>query len=142
MGFTRATQGPVSLFCVGDDAQSIYGFRGADLQNIHHFKERVPNAAIFKMEKNYRSTQEILDLSNWLLDESEIKYDKRLEAYRGKALQPNMHIFPNEFDEAKWIAIDLRRASLSTRQQMVQSIWSWYAPALPHGVLKSSLYRC
>ena len=98
----------VSLFCVGDDAQSIYGFRGADFENIHHFKERVPDAQIFKLEKNYRSTQEILDLSNWLLDQSEIKYDKRLEAHRGDGIKPKLHIFPNEFDEAKWIAIDVK----------------------------------
>ncbi|WKT72935.1 ATP-dependent helicase [Acinetobacter variabilis] len=98
----------ISLFCVGDDAQSIYGFRGADFENIHHFKERVPDAKIFKLEKNYRSTQEILDLSNWLLDQSEIKYDKRLDAHRGEGIKPKMHIFPNEFDEAKWIAIDIK----------------------------------
>ncbi|WP_151840493.1 ATP-dependent helicase [Acinetobacter soli] len=98
----------VSLFCVGDDAQSIYGFRGADFENIHRFNERVPNAQVFKLEKNYRSTQEILDLSNWLLDQSEIQYDKRLDAYRGEGIKPRMHIFSNEFDEAKWIAIDIK----------------------------------
>ncbi|MFY2512029.1 ATP-dependent helicase [Acinetobacter soli] len=98
----------VSLFCVGDDAQSIYGFRGADFENIHHFKERVPDAVVYKLEKNYRSTQEILDLSNWLLDQSEIQYDKRLDAYRGEGIKPRMHIFPNEFDEAKWVAIDIK----------------------------------
>ncbi|WP_288387063.1 ATP-dependent helicase [uncultured Acinetobacter sp.] len=98
----------VSLFCVGDDAQSIYGFRGADFENIHRFNERVPNAKVFKLEKNYRSTQEILDLSNWLLDQSEIQYDKRLDAYRGEGIKPRMHIFSNEFDEAKWIAIDIK----------------------------------
>ena len=98
----------VCLFCVGDDAQSIYGFRGADFENIHRFNERVPNAQVFKLEKNYRSTQEILDLSNWLLDQSEIQYDKRLDAYRGEGVKPRMHIFPNEFDEAKWIAIDIK----------------------------------
>ena len=98
----------ISLFCVGDDAQSIYGFRGADFENIHHFKERVPDAQIFRLEQNYRSTQEILDLSNWLLDQSDINYDKRLDAYRGEGIKPKMHIFPNEFDEAKWIAIDIK----------------------------------
>ncbi|WP_010114404.1 ATP-dependent helicase [Acinetobacter sp. P8-3-8] len=101
-----------SLFCVGDDAQSIYGFRGADFENIHHFKERVPDAQIFKLEKNYRSTQEILDLSNWLLDQSPIHYDKKLEAYRGDGIKPRMHVFPNEFDEAKWIAIDIKERHL------------------------------
>lgn len=98
----------VSLFCVGDDAQSIYGFRGADFENIHHFKDRVPNAQVFKLEQNYRSTQEILDLSNWLLDQSEIQYNKRLDAHRGEGVKPRMHIFLNEFDEAKWIAIDIK----------------------------------
>ncbi len=107
-----------SLFCVGDDAQSIYGFRGADFENIHHFKERVPNAQILKLEKNYRSTQEILDLSNWLLDQSEIKYNKHLEAYRGQGIVPKMHIFPNEFDEAKWIAIDIKE-----RHFLNQAAW-------------------
>lgn len=108
-----------SLFCVGDDAQSIYGFRGADFENIHHFKERVPDAQIFKLEKNYRSTQEILDLSNWLLDQSPIKYDKKLEAYRGEGIKPKMHVFPNEFDEAKWIAIDIKE-----RHLLEGSAWS------------------
>ncbi|RSZ27823.1 ATP-dependent helicase [Acinetobacter bereziniae] len=101
-----------SLFCVGDDAQSIYGFRGADFENIHHFKDRVPDTEIFKLEKNYRSTQEILDLSNWLLEQSPIHYDKKLEAYRGDGLKPRMHVFPNEFDEAKWIAIDIKERHL------------------------------
>lgn len=119
----------ISLFCVGDDAQSIYGFRGADFENIHHFKERVPDAQIFKLEKNYRSTQEILDLSNWLLDQSEIKYDKRLDAHRGEGIKPKMHIFPNEFDEAKWIAIDIKE-----RHYLQGSKWS------DHMVLVRSSY--
>ncbi|WP_436905471.1 ATP-dependent helicase [Acinetobacter johnsonii] len=109
----------VSLFCVGDDAQSIYGFRGADFENIHHFKDRVPNAQVFKLEQNYRSTQEILDLSNWLLDQSEIQYNKRLDAHRGEGVKPRMHIFPNEFDEAKWIAIDIKE-----RYYLQGSKWS------------------
>ncbi len=49
-----------NLFCVGDDAQSIYGFRGADFQSIHHFTEVVPDAKVLKLTTNYRSTQEIL----------------------------------------------------------------------------------
>ena len=53
------------------DAQSIYGFRGADFENIHSFKERIPDAVIHTLDLNYRSTQEILDLSNWLLAHSQ-----------------------------------------------------------------------
>ncbi|WP_293746366.1 ATP-dependent helicase [uncultured Acinetobacter sp.] len=101
--------GKVKLFCVGDDAQSIYGFRGADFENIHHFKERVPDAEVLTLEMNYRSTQGILDLSNWLLEQSQIGYDKHLQAYRGKGLKPQLHILSNEFEEANWIIQDLNR---------------------------------
>lgn len=101
--------GKVKLFCVGDDAQSIYGFRGADFENIHHFKERVPDAEVLTLEMNYRSTQGILDLSNWLLEQSQIEYEKHLQAYRGKGLKPQLHILSNEFEEANWIIQDLNR---------------------------------
>ncbi|ENU28205.1 ATP-dependent helicase [Acinetobacter modestus] len=101
--------GKVKLFCVGDDAQSIYGFRGADFENIHHFKERVPDAEVLTLEMNYRSTQGILDLSNWLLEQSQIDYDKHLQAYRGKGLKPQLHILSNEFEEANWIVQDLNQ---------------------------------
>ncbi|WP_332605941.1 ATP-dependent helicase [Acinetobacter sp. ESBL14] len=101
--------GKVKLFCVGDDAQSIYGFRGADFENIHHFKERVPDAEVLTLEMNYRSTQGILDLSNWLLAQSQIEYGKHLQAYRGKGLKPQLHILSNEFEEANWIIQDLNR---------------------------------
>lgn len=104
--------GKVKLFCVGDDAQSIYGFRGADFENIHHFKARVPDAEVLTLEMNYRSTQGILDLSNWLLDQSQIGYDKHLQAYRGKGLKPQLHILSNEFEEANWIIQDLNRRHL------------------------------
>ena len=67
-----------NLFCVGDDAQSIYSFRGADFRNVHLFTERVKDSEIYRLEDNYRSTQEILDISNWLLEKSTINYNKRL----------------------------------------------------------------
>lgn len=100
--------GRSQLFCVGDDAQSIYGFRGADFENIHSFKERVPDAQVLTLDLNYRSTQEILDLSNWLLDTSPLKYEKRLTAYRGQGIKPVLYSFSNEFDEAGWITKDLK----------------------------------
>lgn len=97
------------LFCVGDDAQSIYGFRGADFENIHHFKDRVPDATVLTLQKNYRSTQEILDVSNWLLSASPIDYQKELVAFLGKGKKPELHLFPNEFEEANWLVQDLQR---------------------------------
>ena len=100
--------GHIDLFCVGDDAQSIYAFRGADFENIHQFAVRLPDAQVLKLARNYRSTQEILDLSNWLLASSAIDYDKTLIAARGAGQKPQLHIFPHEFLEANWIADDLK----------------------------------
>lgn len=97
------------LFCVGDDAQSIYGFRGADFKNVHNFKERLPNSEVLKLERNYRSTQEILDLSNWLLAKSPIKYDKELVSHRGNGIKPSLYDFRTEWDEARWITDDLSK---------------------------------
>lgn len=91
------------LFCVGDDAQSIYGFRGADFKNIHSFKEKVPESEVLKLEENYRSTQEILDVSNWLLDQSTLNYNKKLQAARGKGEIPWLVHFENNWEEANWI---------------------------------------
>lgn len=101
--------GKAHLFCVGDDAQSIYGFRGADFQNIHAFQQRVPDAQVLTLARNYRSTQEILDISNWLLKISPLDYQKELQAYRGTGLQPQLHTLANEFEEANWIAQDLKK---------------------------------
>ncbi|AMV34772.1 ATP-dependent DNA helicase PcrA [Pirellula sp. SH-Sr6A] len=95
------------LFCVGDDAQSIYGFRGADFQNVHSFTERVPNSILLKLEENYRSTQPILDISNWLLAQSSLGYDKNLRSMRGDGNKPALMRFENEWEEATWISEDL-----------------------------------
>lgn len=102
-----ALKDPAKLFCVGDDAQSIYAFRGADFKNVHSFKNRVPGAVVLRLEDNYRSAQEILDLSNWLLKESPLKYNKNLKAKRGSGPKPFFVELETEFDEAKWIADDL-----------------------------------
>ncbi|GMA36925.1 hypothetical protein GCM10025876_31290 [Demequina litorisediminis] len=98
------------FYCVGDDAQSIYGFRGADFASIHSFGDRVPGASVLRLEDNYRSTQEILDLANWLLAESPLDYQKRLRAVRGRGLKPELHSFETPQDEAGWIVSEMLRA--------------------------------
>lgn len=88
------------LFCVGDDAQSIYGFRGADFKTIHSFTDIVDDAEALKLTVNYRSTQEILDMSNWLLEQSPLAYDKKLTAHRGKGEKPLLLHVDNEHAQA------------------------------------------
>lgn len=92
------------LFCVGDDAQSIYGFRGADFQTIHNFPNLVNGAEVCRLTVNYRSTQEILDLSNWLIAQSPLDYNKQLTADRGHGTKPFFIHWAEEWEEANNIA--------------------------------------
>jgi DNA helicase II / ATP-dependent DNA helicase PcrA len=100
---------PALLFCVGDDAQSIYAFRGADFRNVHAFTSRVPNSVVLRLEENYRSTQGILDLSNWLLKSSCVKYGKTLRAVRKEQSRPVLMDFSSDLEEARWVVDDLRK---------------------------------
>lgn len=95
------------LFCVGDDAQSIYGFRGADFKTMHSFTKIVPDSQSLKLSLNYRSTQEILDISNWVLSESPLKYDKELKSFKGHGDKPKMIHVNNDWDEANHITDDI-----------------------------------
>ena len=67
-----------NVMVVGDDSQSIYGFRGATFKNIMEFPTLFPGTTIYKLEENYRSTQPILNLANCIIDEAAEKYTKRL----------------------------------------------------------------
>ena len=93
-----------NFYCVGDDAQSIYSFRGADFKNVHLFKERVPDSEVLILDKNYRSTQEILDVSNWLIDASPLNYNKQLVAARGQGIKPKLINMASQWEEANFIA--------------------------------------
>lgn len=94
-----------SIFCVGDDAQSIYSFRGADFKNINEFSTRVPESKVYKLEQNYRSTNEILSLSNWLLDQSPLEYDKKLvAAHQQSGMKPRIVNINNDWEEGYFIA--------------------------------------
>ncbi len=100
------------LFCVGDDAQSIYAFRGADFANVHSFVDRLPDAAVCRLQHNYRSTQPILDLANWLLDESPLDYDKHLIAERGTGPLPQLVDFNADHDESHWIVDQIKQRKM------------------------------
>lgn len=95
------------LFCVGDDAQSIYGFRGADFHTIHNFTEIVRDAEVCKLTVNYRSSQEILDLSNWIIAQSPLNYNKKLTAHRGHGSKPKLIHWADEWEEANNIALNI-----------------------------------
>jgi DNA helicase-2/ATP-dependent DNA helicase PcrA len=79
-----------NVMAVGDDAQSIYAFRGANIQNIFDFPEAFPGTAVIKLEQNYRSVQPILSLTNAILAGSREKYDKKLFSHREASSLPEL----------------------------------------------------
>jgi len=77
-----------NLMVVGDDHQSIYSFRGANFENILRFPERYPDVKLFKLETNYRSTPEILDLANRSIVRNRDQFQKELRAVRKGGFKP------------------------------------------------------
>lgn len=132
----------VTLYCVGDDAQSIYGFRGADFRNVQAFSSRVEKSVTLKLEDNYRSTQQILDTANWLLSRSPLNYEKNLSGVRGPGKQPHLHTFSNEWEEANWITEDIlkrRGEGAEWRNHMILVRSSYAARALQASLLAKNI---
>jgi DNA helicase II / ATP-dependent DNA helicase PcrA len=88
---------------VGDDAQSIYSFRGADFYNIMRFPEQFPGTKIIKLEENYRSTQPILSLTNSIIACAEQKFTKNLFTSSTGGERPVLYIARNEAAEARFV---------------------------------------
>src|SRR5260221_455981 len=93
-----------NLMVVGDDAQSIYSFRGASFENILTFPLRFPEAKIYKLETNYRSTRQILDLANASIANNRYQFAKELRAVRGDGPDPAVVGVDDVFEQASFIA--------------------------------------
>jgi len=93
-----------NLMVVGDDAQSIYSFRGADFGHIIEFDRKYPDAAIYKLETNYRSTPEILDLANRSILHNERQFFKELRSVRGPGTRPALVPLRNPIQQAEFVA--------------------------------------
>lgn len=93
-----------NVMVVGDDAQSIYRFRGADFRNIFDFPETFPGTKVLKLEKNYRSTQPILDLANHLIDQARRKYDKHLFSDLVDGERPAIVKAPDDRFESRFVS--------------------------------------
>lgn len=91
------------LFVVGDPDQSIYRWRGADYRNVLRFREDYPKAQTILLEKNYRSTQNILDLAMAVIDKHPGRQRKRLYSDRGAGDLIHFHEAYNEVDEADYV---------------------------------------
>ena len=93
-----------NVMIVGDDSQSIYGFRGATFKNIMEFPSLFPGTTIYKLEENYRSTQPILNLANCIIDEAAEKYTKRLFTRKIDGPLPSLVEAAGENTQSRFIA--------------------------------------
>ncbi len=92
-----------NICCVGDDDQSIYSFRGANIRNILNFKEDYPDALIIKLEQNYRSTQNILDAAHGVVSKNSNRTAKKLWTENPKGERLILYTASTEKDEALWV---------------------------------------
>ena len=97
-----------NLCVVGDDDQSIYKFRGANIRNILDFERVFPDTAVIKLEQNYRSTGNILDAANEVIKNNRGRKDKKLWTDKEDGELISLKTFDNGFMEAEFIAKDIR----------------------------------
>lgn len=95
---------PHNIFLVGDEDQSIYSFRGARYRNIQDFCEEFKVKNIFKLEQNYRSSQEILAVANAVISHNTERHEKVLYSERSSGIKPRFKGFMDESDEAEYVA--------------------------------------
>lgn len=98
-----------AVMIVGDDDQSIYGWRGAQVENIQRFLDDYPKAHTIRLEQNYRSTGHILNTANALIAHNEDRLGKNLWTESGKGEPVEIYCAFNELDEARFVAAQIKR---------------------------------
>lgn len=108
-----------NLCVVGDDDQSIYRFRGADIGNILSFEETFPGAKVIKLEQNYRSTQNILNAANGVIRHNRGRKDKTLWTANGEGELIRFKQFDTAREEADFVAREIRDSGYAYQDQAV-----------------------
>ncbi len=103
------TEGRDNLFVVGDDDQSIYGWRGAKVENIQLFQQHYPNHQLIKLEQNYRSTGHILKAANAVIAQNDARIGKQLWTESGDGEPVSLYAAFNEQDEAYFVVEKIRQ---------------------------------
>ena len=129
-----------NLFVVGDESQSIYGFRNADIRNILEFERDFPDAEVVKLEQNYRSTQTILDATNAIIANNRARKPKRLwtDEEGGEPIQ--VAELTDEHEEARYLAGEIERLA-SEGQASRSQIAVFYRTNAQSRVLEDTLVR-
>ncbi|EKE04537.1 MAG: hypothetical protein ACD_20C00051G0003 [uncultured bacterium] len=111
-----------NVMAVGDDSQSIYSFRGANFKNIINFPQLFEGAKVITLEQNYRSTQEILNVTNEIIKYALEKYDKNLFTTRNNGEKPAIIVAPNQHIEAAFVSqriLELQEEGISLNHMAV-----------------------
>jgi DNA helicase II / ATP-dependent DNA helicase PcrA len=108
-----------NLCCVGDDDQSIYSWRGAEVKNILNFDKLNANTKVIKLEQNYRSTQNILDTASSLISNNEDRLGKKLWSENSKGDLIEVNCYNNGYDEAVAVADEIEK-NLSKKYSLNQ----------------------
>ena len=97
-----------NIFVVGDDDQSIYGWRGAEIGNILNFDKEYPSAKTYKLVENYRSTPEILEAANNVISYNTERHEKSLVALRSSGAKVTYYTAYNDIQESEWVIDKIR----------------------------------
>ena len=100
---SKLAQPQGNVLAVGDDAQSIYGFRGADVKNILQFPKTFKDSKIFPLDINYRSSPEILALANHSINNNENKFEKKLSSARQSGSRPAVAALTDNYQQAEFV---------------------------------------
>jgi DNA helicase II / ATP-dependent DNA helicase PcrA len=131
-----------NLLVVGDDAQSIYSFRAADIQNILAFEKKFTDAKIFKLETNYRSTPNILNVANCVIANNVEQYKKELKAKLESFTKPEVHPFADVREEAHFICdriLELRDEGVEMKKIAVLFRAAYHSQALEMELMKRDI---
>jgi DNA helicase-2/ATP-dependent DNA helicase PcrA len=127
---------------VGDDTQSIYSFRGANFENILRFPQRYPHCKVVKIEENYRSSENILNLTNSIVDNSILGFKKKLTSQRPRGAFPVVKKFGDAQLEAEFTVdkiLELRKNNLTFSDVSILSRASWHSNYIQAELTKRSI---
>ncbi len=129
-----------NICVVGDDDQSIYSWRGADIRNILDFEKDYPSVKVVMLEQNYRSTQPILDAAWQLVQNNRMRKDKKLWTHRTSDQPIEFSWLQNENAEAEWVAQTISDIA-QTKKKLLSSFAVFYRTNAQSRVLEDALRR-
>ena len=130
-----------NVFVVGDDDQSIYGWRGAEIRNILDFEKDFPRSRVVRLEENYRSTPEILAVANAAIQVNESRRGKTLRATRPSGASVTVLGALDERDEAEWLVEEVRSLQSRSPELQLRDIATLYRTNAQSRALEDAMRR-